>query len=150
MSKISQIIDGLAEFLSKGYPAPSTEHVNPYALELNDEFSLRDGWSFFLGPATNTQEYASSKMSIERDVVINRTVQNFGAKEDISIRRTTEKELMEDQYDIVLEMEKDPVIQDLLELIQFVGDNGIELIQGEETQFLALRSTFTIRYNEQL
>lgn len=150
MSKISSLIDGLATFLAAGYPAPSIEHVNPYALELNDEFSLTDGWSFFIGPVQNTNEYAASMLSVERDIVINRTLKNFGSKEDVSIRRAIEKQLLEDQYDILLEMEQDPILDALLELITFVGDNGVELIQGEETSFLALRSTFTIKYVEQL
>lgn len=150
MSKISTIVNGLVTFLNAGFPSPSVEHVNPYAIELNDDFSLANGWSFFVGPATNTQEYASCIMSIQRDIVINQTLKNYGSKEDVSIRRATELQLLEDQYDIILEMESDPVLEDLLELIQFVGDNGIELIQDQEQSFLALRSTFTIRYNEQL
>ncbi len=150
MSKISTIIDGLATFLTTQYPAPAQEHVNPYTLELNDEFSLTDGWSFFIGPVVNTQEMASKMLSLERDIVINRTLKNFGTKEDVSIRRGVEKALLEAGYQLILEVERDPVLEPLLELITFIGDNGVEVIQGEETQFLALRSTFTIKYYEQL
>ena len=150
MSKISTIIDGLANFLAAQYPAPSQEHVNPYSIELNDEFSLADGWSFFIGPVINTQEMASCQLSLERDIVINRTLKNFGTKEDVAIRRATEKTLLESGYQLILAVEQDPVLQPLLELITFVGDNGVEVVQGEETQFLALRSTFTIKYYEQL
>lgn len=150
MSKITEIYDALHAFLLAGFPQPSIEHVNPYALELNDEFGLADGWSFFMGPVINTQEMASCMLSVERQITINRTLKNYGAKEDVAIRRTTEKQLLEDEYDILLEIEQDPTLQGLIDLITFVGDNGIELIQGQETSFLALRSTFTIRYYEQL
>lgn len=151
MSKISTIVDGLATFLAATFPAPAQEHVNPYALELNDEFGLADGWSFFVGPAVNTKELASCQMSIERDIVINRTLKCYASKEDVSLRRAVEKQLLEDQYDLVLETEQDPILDALIDLITFVGDNGIELIQGEgEVSFLAIRSTFTIRYYEQL
>lgn len=151
MSKITTIIDGLTTFLSTIYPSPSQEHVNPYALELNDEFGLADGWSFFIGPVQNTNEMASGILSVERDIVINRTLKNFASKEDVSLRKNVEKKILEDQYDLLVETEGDPNLDALLELITFVGDNGVELIQGEgDVAFLALRSTFTIRYYEQL
>jgi hypothetical protein len=151
MSKISTIIDNLVTFLGTTYPAPSQEHVNPYALELNDEFGLADGWSFFIGPVQNTNEMASCQLSVERDIVINRTLKCYASKEDVAIRRAVEKQLMEDQYNILRLVENEPLIQGTIALITFVGDNGIELIQGDgEVAFLALRTTFTIRYYEQL
>lgn len=151
MSKISTIMDGLAAFLAETYPSPSVEHPNPYALELNDEWSLQDGWSFFVGPVQNTNEMASCMLSVERDIVINRTMKVFASKEDSAIRRSVEKALMESQFTMLQEVENDPQLQGLIDLITFVGDNGIELIQGEgEVAFLALRSTYTLRYYEQL
>ena len=151
MSKITTIIDNLVTFLGTTYPAPAQEHVNPYALELNDEFGLSDGWSFFIGPVQNTSEMASCQLSVERDIVINRSLKCYASKEDVSIRRTVEKQLLEEQYNLLKLIEAEPTIQDSIALITFVGDNGIELIQGEgEVAFLALRSTFTIRYYEQL
>jgi hypothetical protein len=148
-TKISAIIDGLASALATLFPN-AVEHVNPYAIELNDAFALRDGQSFFLGPSSNTNEMSAGIMSIEREIVVNRTLEVSAAKEDISIRRTREKELMESQYDLVAAFEDDPVLDPLLEVVTFVGDNGIELIQGDEAAFLAIRSTFTVRYYEQL
>lgn len=151
MSKITDIINGLVTFLPTQLPTTAKEHVNPYALELNDEFGLRDGWSFFIGPVTNTQEMASCQLSVERDIVVNRTLKCYASKEDVSIRRAVELQLLEEQLTMLKEIENDATLNGLLVLATFVGDNGIELIQGEgEVAFLALRSTLTIKYYEQL
>lgn len=149
MSKISTITDALVTFLTAQLGATIVEHVNPYFLELNDEYSLADGFSFYFGPAQNTAEMASCMLSIERELVINISQKNYASKEDVSLRRNVEKSLFEKQYGIVKAMENDPAL-DGIELITFSSDNGIELIQGEETSFLALRSSFMIKYFEQL
>ena len=148
MSKISQIQDNLTTFLATLF-ATHTEHINPYALELNDSFNLEKAWSFYLGPANNTGEMADGTKSIEREIVINLTRRVFGAKEDLAIRKQAEKDILEDQYSIIDQVEEDPTLSPVLELVTFVGDNGIELLFGEEASFIALKSTFNIRYYEQ-
>lgn len=151
MSKITTIIDALVTFLPSQLPASATEHVNPYAIELNDEFGLADGWSFIIGPVANTNEMASCQLSVEREIVFNRSLKCYGAKEDIALRRSVEKQLLEEQLLWLKEMENDPTLNGALEIATFAGDNGIEQILGEgEVAFLALRSTIQIRYYEQL
>lgn len=149
MSKITSIIDGFLAFLQETLP-DHKEHINPYALELNDSMTLEKGFSFFLGGASNSNEMSSCMLSIEREVVLNLTLRVYGAREDGCIRREVEKELMETQFSIIKAMENDPTLQSLIELIEFVGDNGMELIFGEEVSFISLRSNFTFRYYERL
>lgn len=149
MSKISNISDELIKFLERILP-DHKEHFNPYLLEENDSMTLEKGYSFFFGPADNTAEMASCMLSVERQVVVNLSLRVFGAKEDRSIRREVEKALLEDQFKIIKEVENDPTLQPLVELISFVGDNGVELIFDQEASFIAIKSTFNFRYYEQL
>lgn len=148
MSKISAIYDNIGSFLATCFPTYQ-EHINPYALELNDQFSLEKGYSFFLGPANNTNEMMDGTKSIEREVVINLTLRVFGAKEDLAIRKAAEKQLLEDHFTMIDTIEVDPTLEPSLELIQFIGDNGLEMLLGDEASFLAIKSTFNIRYYEQ-
>lgn len=148
MSKISNIVDGLLSFLETTLP-DHKEHFNPYALELNDSMTLEKGYSFYVGPADNTNEMSDCMLSIEREFVINLSLRVFGAAEDSCIRREVEKALMEDQFKIIQLIESDPTLNPLIEIIQFVGDNGIEFIFGEEASFIAIKSNFTFRYYEQ-
>jgi hypothetical protein len=148
MSKITTVYDNLSTFLATLFPTHQ-EHVNPYALELNDQHTLEKGYSFILGPGENTNELSDGTKSIQREVVINLSLRVFGAKEDIAIRKAAEKQLLEDQYSIIESIEEDPTLEPSLELIQFIGDNGVEMLFGEEASFIALKSTFNIRYYEQ-
>ena len=149
MSKISNIIDGLLAFLETTFPEHK-EHFNPYALELNDSMTLEQGYSFFVGPTDNSDEMASCMLSLERSVVINLSRRVFGAHEDSCIRREAEKALLEDQFALIKQIENDPTLNPLIEVIQFIGDNGVEFIFGEEASYIAVKSDFTFRYYENL
>ena len=131
MSKITEIMDELVALLAELYPEKH-EHFNPYALELNDDMTLENGYSFSFGPAVNTNEMADGSKSIDRVLNFDLSVKVYGAKEDKEIRRTFEKKLLEDHFKFFQRVENDPTLDSVLALIQFVSDNGIEPIIGQE------------------
>lgn len=150
MSKISDIVDNFRTELANQFP-DHFEHFNPYIIEQNDDHTLDKGYSFFPGPAENTDEFVGCKASIGRTFTVNLTRRYFGTPEDASERIATEKEIFEDQRLLINLFEKMPELNgDDLSLVQFLGDNGIELIVGESISHLAVISRFNIRYFENL
>lgn len=150
MSSLTNIYNAVGTTLSTLYSATHKEIVNPYALELNDSLFLNRGYGFYFGPAINTKRQLSCQLSVEREIVIINTIVNRGTDRDITIRQTAEKQLLEDQFSLISQLENEPTIQPLVSKLEFTGDNGIEFIFDEKFNYLYIESSFSMEYFEDL
>lgn len=148
-TKISNIYDAIGAKAAEIFP-DHIEHMNPYLPEVNDLHSLDLGYSFFLGPATNTEEMASCLLSVERTATFNITRRWYGTRNSLNERKEAEKLLLEDQLKLIDKLESDPTLEEEASFFKFSSDAGIEPIFGEGIQHVLIISTIQIRYTEKL
>ena len=149
MSRISEIFEQVDTKLSSTF-STHKKMVNPYNLELNDEFILNAGYGFYLGPAFNTNRLTGCQLSLERTLVVPLTRINRGTDRDISIRETAEKALLEDHFNLVQAIESDPVLESKTAKLLYQSDAGIEFVFIDKINFISIVSSFTFEYFENL
>lgn len=120
--------------------------TNPYDLEQNPERFLNQGYGLAFGAGENTKQIIDCMLSMRMDINISITRQFVGQETDAAGKATVEKNLFEDQLLVI----KDFCNNISIGTIDFNGHNGIEFIVAEKSNFLALRSTFSIIYFESI
>lgn len=148
MSNISTIFDAVGTFLGATYPSHKTM-VNPYDVTLNDNFILNQGVGFLIGPAINSKKFLDCKISVQRELIIKLTRVQRGTDRDYDIRQTAEKLLLEDQFTLIKELEKDPTINDLVSQLSWESDGGIEFVYPDKINYLLIESRFLLEYFEE-
>lgn len=150
MSKISTIYDAMVTRLAITFPNHFRLPV-VYAIEANPEPMISLGYAIRIGSASNLNRHVGCQMDIERLMVVSITREFKALELDIGPKATVEKLLLEDQYSLILDFEKNFALNDpSVSACQFVGDNGIEIVFTERNRFLKIESTFRIRYFEDL
>lgn len=155
MSALSLIYDAMNADLEALYPLPTYRKLdNPYIVEENSSLILNRGWGFAIGSGSNTKRKIGCKLSIEREITLINTIVNRGTVRDMTIRESAEKQIMEDQFLAIKAFEKDPNISvsvaQYVSKMEFQGDNGIEYIFDDKTNFLVMRSSFIMEYFEDI
>ena len=149
MSKITTISDNIrlrvATILSDHKKLP-----NNRLIEENDNLFLSKGYAISLGAGNNTNRLMACKLSIQRSAIITITRAHFGVDRDTTVRDTLEKNLLEDQFLIIKDLEKDPDLDGDTARFVYLGDNGIEEVFVEQGHFLMVQSTFDFEYLEDL
>lgn len=149
MSKISTIYDNVKTRLSTVFPDHYELH-NPRNIELNNRLWLTQGQGVLFGSASNTERNLSCRLSIQRDMTITLTRQIYGTDQDLTAKSNTEKQLFEDQYLLIDDLEKDPDLDETTARIAYVSDGGIVEVTFDEVQFLMIQSLFQFEYLETL
>ena len=122
------------------------ELINPYVIEDNNELYLKNGYGVEIGPMVTTESFARQIRQFTRVINISFTKRVLSSDKITSVRRASEKSLVSDQLALVVAL-KNNIAADLVE---FVSDDSVEVVSAEQDQFLWLRTSFNINYNEQV
>lgn len=147
MSNISTIFDAFGTLLVATFPNHKLM-VDPYTLENNDNFILNQGLGFIFGPAFNTKKFLDCKISIQRELTVKIVRVQRGTDRDYVIRQSTEKQLLEDQFTLIKELEKDPTVNELMSQLSWESDGGIEFVYPDKINYLLIESRFLFEYFE--
>ena len=149
MSKISTILDNLRTRVSTVLPTHKQLPFNR-EIEENDTLFLSKGYAIAVGPGSNTNRNLSCRLSIARTAIITVTRAHFGVDRDITVRNTLEKDLLEDQFLIIDDLEKDPSLESVVAQIKYESDNGIEEVFVDTGHFLKIETVYSFEYLETL
>ncbi len=149
MSKISTIVDNIRTRVGTVL-SDHKQLFNNRIIEENDTLFLSKGYAVGLGPGTNSNRLLSCKLSVLRTATITITRAHFGVDMDVDVRNTLEKDLLEDQYLIINDLEKDPDLESVVASIKYQSDNGIEEVFTAQGHFLMVQSIYEFEYFEDL
>lgn len=121
---------------------------NAYNIENNPEIYLKQGYAIGLGSGLNTKRLLSKTVSISREfiVTITRTVDQLDL--EVSGRQSIEKQLMEDLKLLIADLEGNSSLNEGQIFCSYEGDEGIDSVDGETFEFMAVRARFSIEYFE--
>lgn len=148
-TKITTIYDAIYTKVD-GLMTDHTELPRPFAIDENDDLFLRKGYAIYIGPAVQNPRHATCNYWVQRNLIITNTLSIYGADTNKTIRKTAEKNLLENQILLIDGLEKDITLGDTLNNLRFVSDNGIEFIYADQKNYLMLQSTFSFEYFESL
>lgn len=151
MSNISTAYDAIASAISTALPNHN-ELSNPYFPDADTDLKYDKAWGLAFSDGLNTELQISRRASIDRDFIVVITRKLRGLKNDLTTRKTTEKNLFEDQYEVIKALELDPDLQSsgAISKISYVNDLGLEFIRTERTDLLMIKSTMNMKYFEDL
>ena len=149
MSKITTIIDNIRTRVATILPTHK-ELPNNRTIGENDTLFLSKGRAVSIGPGANTNRLVGCKLSIQRIVTVTITRAHFGVDRDTTVRNNLEKNLLEDQFLIIQDLEKDPDVDGVTARMVYSSDNGIEEVFGEQGHFLMIQTIFDFEYLEDL
>lgn len=149
MSAVSDLYDGLVTIMGTLFTAPTyKELVNPYVPELNDTLALARGYSFIIGPKTARADKLGRHEGFECEIEVVQTIINRGTERDLTIRRTAEKNLLEDQYNLIDYFRQNTAPIAKVWDISYVSDNGFEFVLTEKQNYVMIRTTLRAIFSE--
>lgn len=150
MSEISTGYDAIIARMDALYPSASGwfRLPNPYKPEENNERFLVQGWGVALGAGTNTERLVNCKFSVSRNFSITFARKFYALESDPASKATTEKQLFEDQYALINDLEQNFTVNGSSMYTRYLSDGGIEYVSGEKDSYLMLRSDFALEYLE--
>jgi len=122
------------------------ELINPYEIEENNELYLKSGVGIELGECSPTETFARSLIQFSRTIYISLTEKVNSTDKKTSVRLTEEKKLIADQLSLITALSGNLSY----DVCRLVGDAGIEYIFTEREDYIRLRSSFNIFYNQQV
>jgi hypothetical protein len=150
MSTISTVYDN---FVSRVAAVLTTNNgwnklPNAYAIEKNPQIMLSQGYGIGLSSGVNTKRVQSSTLSIRREFTVT-IVRSIDALDfDLSTRQTTEKTLFEDLKLVIADLEGNQTLNAGQIFCEYIGDGGIEFVDGDTSEYLAIRASFATEYFE--
>jgi hypothetical protein len=123
---------------------------NAYAINQNPDIMLKKGYAVGIGAGSNTKKSLGNLISIRRNLFVHLSRALDALDLDVSLRQTTEKTLLEDLKLLVADVETAQTLNAGQIFVTFEGDDGIESIDGESSEFRAIKANFVIEYFEQL
>lgn len=151
MSNISDAYDALVTRLETILPSHN-RLPNPYKPDENADEQLKLAWGVQVSTGNNSERNISCKLSIERSIIVVLT-RRFFAPDLVEDRmEVPEKALLEDQFLVIDDFEKDPTLNDSTAIckMRYDSDSGIEYVKSDEDNFIKIESTFLIEYFEDL
>lgn len=150
MSKIADAYNAMITRVSTLLPS----HVrlpNVYRVPQNPDPYLSQGYGIQLGSAQNTNRNLGCKLSVERQMVVVISRKFYAREYDPEEKATTEKQLFEDQFLVIKDMEKDPTLNNTVMMTKYLSDTGIQFVDAEnKEQYMFIESTFSVEYLEDL
>ena len=119
-------------------------------IENNDDLFLADGYAIYFGPAVNTRRMVGCKFSVSRSISITLTKAIRGTHKDLTKIKAGEKSLLENQFTLIKDFSQNQIISDVSSKRNFVSDNGIERVFGDDKHYLMIETIFDIEYFENL
>jgi len=150
MSLISTGYDALLSRLDALFPPTDgwNRLPNPYKPEENSELFLTQGYGIAMGPGNNTNRQVNCKFSVVRQMTVVLTRKYEALENDADAKASTEKQLFEDQYILINDLEQDISINGQTMYTRFVADGGIEYVRSDTDRFLILRTQYDLEYLE--
>lgn len=149
-TKISDIFDAIYTRVSTTL-SDHKELYNPYLIGANDKLSLTKGYAILIGECRAGNRVIGCQTSLDRSVSITNTLAIFGQGNNPVTRKSTEKDLFENQFKLIKSFEQDHDLNLLTSNFIFENDGGIEFVFIEDrTDYIMLQSTFTFTYFESL
>lgn len=151
MSSITDIVDQIYSNIATNFSTKS-ELFDPYDILNNDEQRLENGYGVVVGPASNQASTDNVFEVVNREVGVILSRVLFETDYDSSVRKSYEKQLLEDGLSITQDLYADVDLSGMLSSIKFVADSGIDyVVLGEdERRYIFTALTFTIKYRETL
>lgn len=147
MADINDIYDELYSLVSTTL-GDHIELSDAYEIDENDYMELAKGYGIsFIGSQRLTRN-ATCQFSIERTIQITNTAVIYGGDRDKSIKKTFEKMLLTNQELIIDAIENSWTLNDTLDKIEFVGDDGIKPVFSNEENIVMLQSRFNLEYTK--
>jgi len=149
MSAISDLYDGIDAILVGLFPAPMhKELVWPDVPELDNTLTLSRGYGFYIGAKTGVSLTTGRYQQFETDIIIRQTIINRGTDRDLTIKKTAEKTLLEDQFNLVdyFRLNTAPIAK--VWRIDYVSDAGIERVFTDKQNYVMIRTTLRAIFSE--
>jgi len=121
---------------------------NAYAIEKNPEPYLNQGYAVGFGAGTNTKRLQSRTVSVAREFFVTICRVNDNLEDEVTGIQTAEKALLEDLKLLIADMETNQTLNAGEILCSYVGDGGIESVDGETREILSIKANFLIEYFE--
>lgn len=149
MSKISTLYDAFQTRIQ----AVLTSHLrlsDPYLLVKNTESEKRKGYGVRFAVGEHTGNNLSCDIILRQDfvLVITRIVE---ARElDEASKAATAKQLMEDLFLVVQDVEKEPCLGDSVTVLSgaYVSHGGIEFVDSDRDAWMRVEANFSFRYRQ--
>lgn len=123
---------------------------NPYDPEENSSLRLKKGYGLAFGAGVNTNRYMNCKIAVDRQFSILLVRQVSKSDHDITGHATLEKSMLEDEFLLIKAFEQDPTLGGVAVKTRFVGDTGIEFLEGDRNKYLVLEMELGSEYFEDL
>lgn len=156
MSNISTAYDDILSVI-EGILPNHQQLINPYLPDLNDDLTFEKAWGFAFAEGVNTNLQLACRLSIDRTFRFTLTRKIFAGQlqrgvDAVTVRRNAEKQLFEDHYLVIKELEQNPTITDsqVITKLVYQGDAGLEFVRTEMTNLIILNSTFVLTYFEEI
>lgn len=151
MSNISDGFDAIKLAIQTLFPSHQ-QLTNPYDVAENTTLQLMKGWGIAFGPATNSRRKLACHLSVNRTISIPLTRVRSGSSLDTLKKETNEKLLLEDQYVLIKEMEKNVTVNNnnVITRFEYTSDNGIETVLSDNDHYIVLVTNFEMEYLENL
>lgn len=147
-SNVTAIHKSLENTLANLFP-DKTIIPNPFDLEQNNQNFLKNGYSFFYGPASLPDfDLGVHIQGYLRDfsVVLSRNV--FRTDTALDPFSNTQLSLIEEQNLMVNTFADVRNLDQNVVSIEFVSDSGVEFVFGDKSNYLALTTNFAVAYRE--
>lgn len=155
MSNISTAFAAIKALLGTLYATSSgyIQLTNPYDIAENTTASLEKGWGVAFGAGTNTHRELGCRLSVERKMTVTLTRRRFANELDTAQKEDAEKNIFEDQFLLIKNLENEPTINNAISGITkfaFESDGGIESVYDDTDTYIKLVSVFQLEYFENL
>lgn len=147
--KINDIYDNINTLVA-GILSDHTELYDNANIENNLSALLDKGYTVVMGAGIARDDRTATCLYwVEREFTVINTISVYAADINITIRKTTEKSLLDNQQKIIDAVMKSPTLNTNCQNLKFTGDGGIEYIFTDERDNIMLRSRFSFEYFEQ-
>jgi hypothetical protein len=146
---ITALYDGMVTILGNTFAAPTYKKlVNPYVPELNDALSLARGYGFIIGPKQARPDKLGRYEGFNAEITVIQTIINRGTDRDITIRETAEKNLLEDQFNLIDYFRLNTAPISKIWDISYESDNGLEFVFTDKQNYVMIRTTLRAIFSE--
>jgi hypothetical protein len=152
MSVITNGYNALLARLEALYPAGDgwVRLPNAYRPEENPDTFLKQGYALALGAGQNTNRQLNCAMSVSRTITVILARLYTALKEDAAQKAVAELQLFEDQKKLIVDLETEVTVNGSTMYTRYIGDGGIEYVQGTTERFLMVRTEIQLEYFEPL
>lgn len=149
MSKITSLYDYFVDRIEMVLPNHK-RLSDPYLFIRNTESEKRQGWGLTITSGENTFTQISCDLILSQtfQVILTRQVQ--GRELESDKKTQAEKQLLEDLFLIIQDVESSPTLGYPATVIDgaYQSHGGIEFIPSEKDEFVKITASFRFRYRE--